>query len=110
MSILEVECLSNYYKIYAGSQWLYNCLSVHSLIAGKEKTPLGVPLPTVEPTNQCCGDGGGGGGRGGGGARGGGWRTSGRQGELAHLPIDLFVYISMYPPRGGLKLTLTVHT
>ena len=60
MSILEVECLSNYYEIYAGSQWLYNCLSVHSLIAGKEKTPLGVPLPTVEPTNQCCGGGGGG--------------------------------------------------
>ena len=105
MSILEVECLSNYYKNYAGSRWLYNCLSVHSLIAGKEKTPLGVyNLPTVEPTNQCCGDGGGGGGRGGGGG------TSGRQGELAHLPIDLFVYISMYPPRGDLKLTLKVHT
>ena len=53
---------------------------------------------------------GGGGGRSGGGGRGGGGGTSGRQGELAHLPIDLFVYISMYPPRGGLKLTLTVHT
>ena len=31
------------------------------------------------------------------------------QGGLAHLPLILFVYIWMYPPRGGSKLTPKVH-